>query len=439
MNLSLPLVSTLRSGFGRTALAAGLVAVMALPAAAQVGRSGLMGVTVDEAGQPMADIEITLQPVGETAGRVQVLKSDRRGRFANRVLTSGRYVIDVGDKDRFYIKAASVEVKDSGGILLTQYDLATHPIQGLPPIPIQGGQVSEVRLVITDAAYRQRLVRQIEGGAIAGEAGELVRLFNAGQLEEALALGKQLMEATTTEIPEVMHVVGMTYGRMGRYSEGEAILRRVIELQPDQAEYAASLGTMLLEKARGLQREEKDSKPVYAEAEIWLGRAVNAMNPPPVPLLTNYSIALEGAGRSDVALQVMERIATLQPENVIVRLRMAALLRSQGEPERALELLNSLPGGSDPRAVDGLYNIGLTFYNDQDYESAMVALNRAAEIDANHAQVQRLLGRLHYQAGDYPTALKYLNRFLELDPNHVEAPMEREMVKYLAESIRRRR
>ncbi|MGZ5455042.1 MAG: tetratricopeptide repeat protein [Thermoanaerobaculia bacterium] len=245
------------------------------------------------------------------------------------------------------------------------------------------------------------------------------------------------MQKTTTEIPELIHLVGVAYSRQGKYAEAEPLLRRAAELAPDQIDIAASLGTLLLQEARRKEREQQDAKAAFVEAEKWLGQAVTAMQPPPTALLTNYSIALEGAGRSDEALQVMERISNADPSNIAVRLRMAALLRKNGQAEKALQVLNTLPGGGDPRAVDSLYNIALDFYNAEDYESTLAALKRAEELNADHAMVQRLLGRVYYVAGDYVSTIRHLKRFLELEPNHPEASMDRELVAYLEKQVKK--
>jgi tetratricopeptide (TPR) repeat protein len=410
---------------------------MSLTAAAQTGRSGLVGTAVDEAGQPVADAELTLAPKGETASRVQVMKSDKRGRFANRFLTSGQYILDVKDPSRYFIKSANVQVKDAGGVLLKEYDMVNHPKTGMAAIPVQGGQVTELKLVIAGASLRQKLIRQIEGGAVSNEVSELVNLLNAGKSDEAVALGQQLMQKTSTEIPELMHLMGIAYSRQSKYAEAEPLLRRAAALAPDQVEITASLGTMLLEMARKKDRAQEDAKSAFAEAEKWLGKAVGEMQPPATVLLNNYSIALEGAGRSAEALQVMERISKADPNNIAVRLRMASLLRKSGQADKALEVLNSLPGGGDPRAVDSLYNIALDFYNAEDYESSLAALKRAEELDADHALVQRLLGRVYYVASDYANAVKHLKKFLELDPKHAEADQDRELVAYLEKTLKK--
>lgn len=408
-----------------------------LSAAAQVGRSGILGTAVDEQGKPVAGVEVTLGPAGETAGNMQIVKTDNRGRFGNRFLTSGAYLLDVKEKDKYFIKTANVQVKDAGGILLKQYDMTNHPKQGMAPIPVQGGQVTELKLVITDASVRQRLIRQIEGGAVSEEVSEMVRLLNAGQFQEALALGQGAMAKTSTEIPELIHLVGIANARLGNHAEAETALRRAAELAPDDKDVAASLGTLLLEVARRKERAEQDAKKEFEEAEKWLRVAITDAPNAGVALLTNHSIALEGAGRTAEALAAMEKLANADAKNVAVRLRMAALLRRSGEAERALEILNTLPGAGDPRAVDALYNVALDFYNAEDYESALAALKRAEELKADHAMVQRLLGRVYYLAGDYPATIRHLNRFLELDPKHAEADMDRELVKYLQQTMKK--
>ncbi len=420
----------------RALVALSLVAVT-FTASAQVGRSGLIGTAVDEAGQVAAEVEITLAPAGDTASRVQVLKTDKRGRFANRFLASGQYLLDVNDQNKYFIKSANVQVKDAGGVLLKEYDMVNHPKTGMTPIPIQGGQITELKLVIAGASLRQKLIRQIEGGAVSAEVSDMVSLLNEGKLEEALALGQEVMQKTTTEIPEIIHLVGLAYGRLGKYAEAEPLMRRAAELAPDQIDIKASLGTMLLESARRKEKAGEDAKSAFAEAEQWLGKAVNEMQPPATALLTNYSIALEGAGHQDQALEVMDRISKADPNNVAVRLRMAALLRKNGQAEKALQVLNSLPGGGDPRAVDSLYNVALDFYNAEDYESTLAALKRAEELKADHAMVQRLLGRVYYVAGDYVSTIRHLKRFLELEPNHPEASMDQELVAYLEKQVKK--
>lgn len=420
----------------RAVVALSLIAIP-FTASAQVGRSGLVGTAVDEAGQPVSEVEITLAPAGETASRVQVLKTDKRGRFANRFLASGQYLLDVKEQDKYFIKSANVQVKDAGGVQLKAYDMVNHPKTGMTPIPIQGGQITELKLVITGASLRQKLIRQIEGGAVSAEVSEMVSLLNGGKLEEALALGQEVMQKTTTEIPEIMHLVGLAYGRLGKYAEAEPLMRRAAELAPDQIDIKASLGTMLLESARRKEKAGEDAKSAFGEAEQWLGKAVSEMQPPPTALLTNYSIALEGAGRQDQALEVMDRISKADPNNIAVRLRMAALLRKSGQAEKALQVLNSLPGGGDPRAVDSLYNVALDFYNAEDYESTLAALKRAEELKEDHAMVQRLLGRVYYVAGDYVSTIRHLKRFLELEPNHPEASMDRELVAYLEKQVKK--
>lgn len=421
----------------RRAIVAFSVTSLALTAVAQTGRSGLIGTAVDEAGKPVAGVEITLAPAGETAGRAQVVKTDGRGRFANRFLTTGEYHLDVKDKDKYFIKSANVQIKDVGGVLMHEYDIVNHPKTGMPSISVKGVQTTELKLVITSAAYRQGLIRQIEGGAVSGEVGEVVKLLNASQYDQALTLGQELMKKTTTEIPELMHLVGVANARLGKYAEAEPLLRRAAELAPDQIDITATLGTMLLEVARKKDRAGEDAKAAFAEAETWLAKAVAGTQPPGTALLTNYSIAVEGAGNTAKALELMEQISKADPSNVAVRLRMAALLRKNGQADRAMQVLNTLPGSGDPRAVDSLYNIALDFYNKEDYESSLAALKRAEEIKADHALVQRLLGRVYYIAGDHANAVKHLRRFLELDPNHAEANEDRELVKYLERSVKK--
>ena len=420
--------------FGRVAslaLIAMVAMLLTLPSFAQVGRSGLEIKAVDEEGNPVPNLGLLLVGQGETASAEMEIETNRRGQFKNRFLSSGMYFIKVQNPDEHYIKEAEVDINDPRGILLKEYSITVHPVRGMDPIPIQGGQITDVTLVVTDAAVRRQLVQQLEQGAVADEVAQLVQLYNENQLEAALQLGNQIMEQTTSELPDVLHLMGMTHTRLDQHDEAEPLLRRAIEIAPEDPQFKASLGTMLLDKARAVAQREEDARAEFTEAEEWLSLAVSEMDSVPVPLLVNQSIALEGSGKPQAAIEVMERIADMEPDNLTVRFRMAALLRNLGQPDRALEILDTLPEVDDPRAVDTLFNIGLTFYNEESYESAIAALTRAVKFAPDHALVHRLLGRTYYSMGQNEKALEHLQRFLELEPDHPEAPMEQEMVDYL--------
>ena len=65
------------------------------------------------------DVDVIAQTdLGVQAQASHPMKTDKRGRFANRFLTSGQYVLDVKDKDKYFIKSANVQVKDAGGVLV---------------------------------------------------------------------------------------------------------------------------------------------------------------------------------------------------------------------------------------------------------------------------------------------------------------------------------
>ncbi|MBW3671976.1 MAG: tetratricopeptide repeat protein, partial [Acidobacteria bacterium] len=407
--------SNFSTSLGSFVLVAGLVALFALPASAR-NLTAVQIEAVNEQGQPMPELELVLKPVGETTGTPRVAKADRRGSFKARI-PAGEYVIDVKDTDKYFIKEAEVDIKDSSGLLLREYEVTVHPVQGMSPIPMKGAQITTMKLVVTGAAYRNRLLRDVEVGAVKSEFDQLQGLYQAGEYQQALELGNQIMESMTTQVPEVLFLVGMTHAQLDQFEQAESLLRQAVELAPDDAELKASLGTLLLQVANQKHAREENARPEFAEAEKWLGLAVSSMDPVPVQLLINQSIALEGAGQSEAAIEVMERVVAEDPDNLAVRFRMAALLRSSGQPERALEVLDSLPSITDPRAADTLYNLGLTFYTEGDFGSAVSALSRAEEADADHALVQRLLGRTYYAMGEPAKALPHLRRFLELDPD----------------------
>jgi tetratricopeptide (TPR) repeat protein len=58
---------------------------------------------------------------------------------------------------------------------------------------------------------------------------------------------------------------------------------------------------------------------------------------------------------------------------------------------------------------------------EHDYGAAIEALNRAARLDPDNADVQNLLGFAHRESGEVKASLPYYERALALNPNHVGA------------------
>lgn len=405
------------------------------PAAAQTGRSGLFITAVDEAGEPIPDLELAVRPAEGTAGSPRTVTTNRRGQAALRFMSSGHYRIDVADRDRYYLESAEGEIRDATNIFLTDFEYRAHPVHGLDPLPVQGANRTMVTVVVTDAEVGERLRRQLAGQEAQEELEALVALYEARRFEDVVVAAEALL-ADSPDLPDALHLKGLAHSRLGDEAEAEALLRRAAELEPELGEYSASLGTFLLEK--GGRQEAVDpgrAQATYEEAEGALRAAVEAMEEPPVQVLINHALALDKADCREEAIDLFHRIIERDPQNLGVYFRLAALYREQGEGERALEILEELPAADDPRVADSLYNVAVSFYNDQRYGEAKAALERVLEMNPDHGLSHRLMARSHLAEGQAAEAIPHLRRFLELEPGHPDAAEEEELLRLLERQL----
>ena len=99
----------------------------------------------------------------------------------------------------------------------------------------------------------------------------------------------------------------------------------------------------------------------------------------------------------------------------------------------ALEALNSIPNPGHDAAV-AMYNIAVEMYNEPAYESMIMVLERALEIEPEAAEYHRLLGRAWLAMGENAKAIEELSEFLRLAPDDPGAEVERQLVEALQKS-----
>ena len=95
-----------------------------------------------------------------------------------------------------------------------------------------------------------------------------------------------------------------------------------------------------------------------------------------------------------------------------------------------MALLEELPAG-DPSLAGTLFNVAVSFYNEGQLETAVLAVGKAIDVDPELAAGYRLLGRAKMSLGDNPAAIQALEKFLELAPDDQSAETERKLVEAL--------
>lgn len=155
--------------------------------------------------------------------------------------------------------------------------------------------------------------------------------------------------------------------------------------------------------------------------------------------LRQVAEALEKAGKSDAALEVLGEVATADPSNLEVRAGLALAYVSRGDLEKARTYLSADTAGTDPALWITLAEIELRTGRFAEGKAAVV---QAMTLDRNQAQAAVVLGcklaesngEAGYQAidaladaalaeGDYAAAAVALHEFTTRVPSHLVALM----------------
>ncbi|HRY98862.1 MAG TPA: tetratricopeptide repeat protein, partial [Bacteroidales bacterium] len=108
------------------------------------------------------------------------------------------------------------------------------------------------------------------------------------------------------------------------------------------------------------------------------------------------------------------------PEHFHAFMQLGLLFAAASDPlaeeyyKRALSL--------DPRSLEGLYNLGMYYQNQEMFNEAMQAYHDILRLDPGFRMAYYNLGYIHLAyLGVYAESVKYFSQALKVDPSYVEA------------------
>lgn len=262
--------------------------------AAQMELGVIKGRVVDEAGAPLADVEIKL--VNVDRGREVTLKTGKDGRFYRRGMQAAEYTISVRR-------------------------------DGYQPVN------DKVRIVAgTDPDFDFKLAKAAAGGS--KEFQEGVTAFNAGDFATAAAR----FEAAIAQAPTVpaLHVnLALAYLRLQRSGEAVASLEKAAALAPADASVQYQLGSAYVD----IQQ--------YDKAVAALQKGLGATPDLAKDALAAEATATLGAvyfaqGKVPEAEAAFQRVLAARPDSAAGLLGMGKVHFSRNEIPKALELFEKV-------------------------------------------------------------------------------------------------
>ncbi len=211
-----------------------------------------------------------------------------------------------------------------------------------------------------------------------------VGLWALGRIEEAVA------SLATAGSPEADFFLGQCYLESGHYTKaGEAFGR-------------AQRGKAATKRLATLGETEAQAKGGRPEAALPTARALARSHPNDPAARYLLGLCLDLTGRTEDAIAEYEKaleLAKAAPSAApragpAAAFRLGFIEALRGEPDRALELYNSI-AATPAVFVNALINLGVLYEDRRDYERAIECYRRVLRVDPNHPRARMFLKDAH--------------------------------------------
>jgi superkiller protein 3 len=230
------------------------------------------------------------------------------------------------------------------------------------------------------------------------------------------------------------------------YSQAEAIYRRIIQLEPNNAKAYNHLGIALyyiqgkLEEAlaayrQAIQLDPKDAKAYYnlgtalsnqgkLEEALAAYRQAIQLDPKSAKAYNNLGIVLKNQGKLEEAIAAYRQAIQLDPKSDKAYNNLGTALSNQGKLEEAIAAYRQAIQ-LDPKSAKAYNNLGIVLKNQGKLEEAIVAYRQALKLPDNidppastHALSHNGIGLVLQQQGNLEQAIEEYQKSVQIDPNY---------------------
>ncbi len=279
-----------------------------------------------------------------------------------------------------------------------------------------------------------------ESGVFAPRAtfNQAIRLLNAGKPEAAVAVCREALAEDPDNV-NFTALLGAMLLKVRRLDEAEEQLRRAIELAPSFAKPYEDLGLLLVqqrrsEEAEAILREAVRLDPELEQAHFYLGRALLAngksaeadaafercfeLNPEKGRLAE--AARLHRAGQVEEAERLYRRVLRDNPQNVTALRLLGVIAMQSGHPENAEELLSKAVRLA-PDFTGAIIDLGRLHQEQHRLAEAIECFEKAVATDSRSSQAHYLLAAALAPAARTADAAAAYRRAIELSPEHAGA------------------
>lgn len=271
------------------------------------------------------------------------------------------------------------------------------------------------RMMTQGIGGEQQLGQVLQAKGASGEALALYRAALEKDPNQADALeGMVNILLDTYRVPEAI-------AYLERYPKGHALASLLLS-RAYVREGNVPAAREVLEQ--GIAEHPGDPRLYVERASLWPGDSPEQIadlergwkerrGDPPIGLLLGS--AYQRQGRTDDAIAVYEAVNTANPNDMVARNNLAALLLDHRKDKeslaRALALARTLADSGEGIALDTL---GWAYYRNGDMSNAVSTLERAVAAAEGNAEIQYHLGKAYVASGNSASARLHLKKALDL-------------------------
>ena len=203
----------------------------------------------------------------------------------------------------------------------------------------------------------------------------------------------------------VLVPLGSVYLRTGQRDKAEAVLRRALELEPNNADAYRWLGRAYEDQAQFDQAEAAYNQAIALKPSRWF-------------YYNELGILLSNTGRYEEAVEAFEQVRRLTPDNYLAYNALAVVRRNLNQVDQAKQLYRH---AIELRPNEPLLhrNLGRLYLRDLQYDEAVTALEKARDLQEetpspNPWMTWSYLGHAYYWASDTTQARAAWQRLIEL-------------------------
>jgi predicted O-linked N-acetylglucosamine transferase (SPINDLY family) len=227
----------------------------------------------------------------------------------------------------------------------------------------------------------------------------------------------------------------------GRLPEAEALYRQILQVQPQHADAAFSLGVVYQQRGQLIEatlqyQRALALRPAFAEAQNNLGTAFAAQGMPveavahyrqalalkPDYAEAHYNLgnALKEEGQLDAAAAAYRQALALKPGFAEAHTNLGVVRQQQGQlPEAIAHYQRALK--LNPAMAGVYFNLGLAYQTEGKLDEAVAAYQQSATLRPDHAETHNNLGNALSSQGKVEEAVDHFRKTLLLRPTFAGA------------------